>query len=397
MVNNETISKVIYEIEKYIKNEKYKGYDPFDVLNAPFFNLPVLKSNKFIRFVSQQIFRRIPFNLRPILLIKKGINPVTLGLAIQAYSYLAQLYPAKKRYYLNEIEYCLNKLIELRSSNYSGYCWGYNFDWEARYAKINAFIPTAVATGIITNSLYEYYNLFHDERIVKILDSSAKFVLNDLNRTYEEDTFCFSYSPLDTQQVYNATMKAARLLSQAYSLTGKEQYNDEAEKTVRFVINNQRADGAWAYSKGDARTWIDNFHTAYVLDSLDAFIKLSGKKEYTNYLQKGLKFYLDNLFTMEGLPKYYSHSFYPIDSTEVAQSIITLINFNELNKAKIVINFAVKELYSGKGYFYYQKYKYFTNKIPYMRWSIAWMFLALSFFIFRMNRINNDDNLNVLV
>ena len=388
MVNNETISKVVYEIEKYIKNEKYKGYDPFDVLNAPFFNLPVLKSNKFIRFVSQQIFRRIPFNLRPILLITKGINPVTLGLVIQAYSYLAQAYPAKKRYYLYEIEYCLNKLIELRSSNYSGCCWGYNFDWEARYAEINAYVPTVVATGIITNSLYEYYKLFNDGRIVEILDSAALFVLHDLNRTYEKDTFCFSYSPLDNQQVYNATMKAARLLAQAYSVTGKEQYINEAEKTVRFVINNQRDDGAWAYSKGDARTWIDNFHTAYVLDGLDAFIKLSDKKEYTTYLQKGLKFYLDNLFTIEGLPKYYSHSFYPIDATEVAQSIITLINFGELNRAKITINFALKKLYSGDGYFYYQQYKYFTNKIPYMRWSTVWMFLALSFYLFKTAKNN---------
>ena len=271
MTDTRIISKVIYKMGKYIKKEKYKGYDPFDVLNSPFFDLPILKSNKFIRFVSQQIFRRIPINLRPLFLIKKDINPVTLGLVIQAYSYLAHIYHDKKKYYISEIEYCLNKLIKLRSLNYSGYCWGYNFDWEARYAKINAYVPTVVATGIITNILYEYYKMFSDKRIIEILDSAALFIIKDLNRTYENDTFCFSYSPLDTQEVYNATMKAARLLAQAYSLTGKKQYIDEAKKTVQFVVNNQESDGSWWYSKGDSRTWIDNFHSGYVLDCIGLY------------------------------------------------------------------------------------------------------------------------------
>jgi len=32
----------------------------------------------------------------------------------------------------------------------------------------------------------------------------------------------------------------------------------------------------------------------------------------------------------------------------------------------------------NSGYFYYQKHKYFTNKISYIRWGQAWMMLALA-------------------
>jgi len=33
---------------------------------------------------------------------------------------------------------------------------------------------------------------------------------------------------------------------------------------------------------------------------------------------------------------------------------------------------------SSEGYFYYQRHRFHTNRIPYMRWSQAWMMYALA-------------------
>ncbi|MBL0340954.1 MAG: hypothetical protein IPP71_08505 [Bacteroidetes bacterium] len=74
----------------YIEKEQYRGYDPYDALLSPLFGLPVLNNNKLFRFGIQQLVKRSPINLRAILQIKKGINPVTLGLCIQGYTNLAQ-------------------------------------------------------------------------------------------------------------------------------------------------------------------------------------------------------------------------------------------------------------------------------------------------------------------
>jgi hypothetical protein len=35
-------------------------------------------------------------------------------------------------------------------------------------------------------------------------------------------------------------------------------------------------------------------------------------------------------------------------------------------------------MWDEQGYFYYQVLPYYKNKIPYMRWSQAWMLLAVS-------------------
>jgi len=41
----------------------------------------------------------------------------------------------------------------------------------------------------------------------------------------------------------------------------------------------------------------------------------------------------------------------------------------------------VNNLWSGKGFFYFQKKRLYINKIPYMRWGQAWAFHALTEYI----------------
>jgi len=382
----EDILNTIIKLEKYIKRENYIGYDPYDILMSPIFKLPILKSNRIIRFIIQQLGKKLPLNVRPIIGTKKGMNPVTLGLCVQAYTYLSYLFPKKNSYYFNEIDYCIDNLVKLKSLGYSGTCWGYNFDWEARYVTLPAFLPTVVATGIITNSLFENYRITGNNEALDLCINAVGFILKDLNRIYFGNNFCFSYSPLDRQVIFNATMKGARLLAQVYSITREQNLIREAKKTVQFVVENQNLDGSWRYSRGDSREWIDNFHTGYVLDCLDEYIKLSGDEDYCLNLKKGINFYVKNFITEEGIPKYYENSIYPVDSTAASQSILTLTRFGYGELAKKVFNWMVKNMMDKEGYFYYQKHRLYTNKISYMRWSNAWMFCSLSYLMYSLRK-----------
>ena len=132
---------------------------------------------------------------------------------------------------------------------FSNSCWGYDFDWEARYAKIKANRPIVVATAIITNALFLAYKVVNIKKAKKLVISAVEFVLNDLNIIFENDCICFSYSPYDKQKVFNASIKGARILIQAYSLSGNEDYLKYATKAVKFVINNQALNGSWYYSE----------------------------------------------------------------------------------------------------------------------------------------------------
>ena len=384
MSSIDTIKSSILKLENHMRAGSYRGYDPYDGLTSPLFGLPYFQTITWIRFVSQQIVKRSPVNIRPALAIKAGYNPVTLGLALHAISNLLTVLPERKAELQGEGDRLVSEIERVSSKGFSGYCWGYDFPWQARYASFPAHYPTVVATGIVTNGLFSYYETFGSARAFDMCRSAAKFVLNDLQRTYDRNTFCFSYSPNDSQIVFNATLKGARLLSQVFSVTKELPLAEEAGKTVRYVVNNQRPDGSWAYSSGDARTWVDNFHTGYVLDCLDEYIQRTGNREFRPALEKGLEFYVKNLFQDGVIPKYYSHRLYPIDSSAAAQSILTLARFGKLEQAENVALWYIRNMQSTEGYFFYRKGRFLTNRISYMRWSNAWMYAALAYLLSKL-------------
>jgi hypothetical protein len=369
--------KSIELLEVYVEREKYAGFDPYDGLQSPLAKMPVFRTNKLLRFYFQQIVKRFPLNLRCFLGIKKGKNPVTLGLCIQAYSYLSEVYPEKNEIYNAKIEKLIDELIEFQSKGFSGACWGYEFDWEARYAKIPAFQPNIVATGIITNALFESWKINQNERCKELILSSSNFVLKDLNRTENSNELCFSYSPFDKQTVLNASMKAVRILAQTYELTKDECIFPIANAAVQYLVNRQNKDGSFFYS--DKGNWIDNYHTGYILDCLDSFLKHFQSIEYKQNLDVGLEFYFANFFTNSGICKFYNNQTFPIDTTSISQSILSLTKFGKIENAKQIASWSIENMQSKKGYFYFRKFKHHTIKTSFMRWSNAWIFASFSF------------------
>jgi hypothetical protein len=91
----------------------------------------------------------------------------------------------------------------------------------------------------------------------------------------------------------------------------------------------------------------------------------------------------------DGRPKYFHDRLYPIDIHCTAQGIITCLKLEKFDSRSIstalkIAEWAITNMQDETGFFYYQKTRWLTNRIPYMRWSQAWMFVALSLL---MNRL----------
>ena len=372
------IDESIEKLENYIELNNYSGFDPYDGLNSPIFKLPILKSNKLIRFSFQQFLKRFPLNLRSFFYIKPGLNPVTIGLAIQAYSYLSIKNMEDNEKYISKIKKIINILENHVPIGYSGACWGYNFDWEARNMKIPSFQPTIVATGIICNALFVAYKITKIKKAKEMILSASNFVQNDLNISYEDKNLCFSYSPFDNQKVFNASMKAARLLSQTYYFNNDSKLITTIRNVINFVINHQNDDGSWYYSLANKGNWVDNYHTGYIIDCIEEYQKISGDYYFKNNIEKGYKYYFNNFFTKNFISKFYNNKLYPID-VHHTQSIMTLVRFSDEKNALKVASWMIKNMRKSDGSFIFRRHKYYKQKTSYMRWSNAWMFAALSY------------------
>jgi hypothetical protein len=273
---------------------------------------------------------------------------------------------------------------------WSGACWGYNFDWQAKAFFQPKNTPTVVVTTFIGCSLLDAFEITGEDKVIKTTRSACDFILKDLNRTYDNNgNYAFSYSPLDKTVVFNATLLGSRLLSRVYSFTHEKDLLNSAKKSVAFCCDNQKKDGSWGYGTLDFHQWIDNFHTGYNLECISDYMKFSGDHTYDGHLQRGFDYYIKNFFSDEGIPKYYNNSIYPVDIHAPAQLIITLSRLGKLQEYKQltdnVLHWTIDNMQSDKGFFYYQIKKYFSSRIPYMRWAQAWMFYALSEYLLQYN------------
>jgi len=377
----ESLDKLI----RYCEKEQYKGYDPYDGLNSKLFqSLPILPKRRFPRLAWIQLFKKLPVNLRPLAGVKKDYNAKGLGLFLTGYVNLARIEGLTK--YQGHIDFFADKLIELKSPGYSGNCWGYNFPWEAKAFYQPRFTPTVVASTFVANALIDAYELTGNERYLAEGLSTKDFILKDLNRTTKENgNLVFSYSPIDKTSVFNASLLGARLLSRAYYYLKDEYLLDTAKKAVSYCCEYQNEDGSWYYSTLPFHQWIDNFHTGFNLECMIDYRKYTGDHSFDSYISKGMKYYLETFFDEEGRSAYYSNSLYPIDIHAPSQLFVTLhkagIFHQHRDFAERVLNWTVKNMQSKRGYFYYQKRKYITNKIPYMRWSQAWIFYGLTYYL----------------
>jgi hypothetical protein len=369
----------LHRAETYVLAQSFRGYDPYDALTAPIFTLPVVGSSRIARRGAQQVLRRLPVNVRPLLGIRKGLNPVTLGLVLHAWADLGATDAVRRERYAASGAALVADLERMVSPGWSGACWGYDFDWETRDGSVPAHMPTVVATGFVTNGLFAASQTLGLKSALALCESAAAFVLNDLNRTTEPDgSFCWSYSPRDRMRVLNATAKGSRLLAQVFESSGRDEFRDAAERSLRYVVNHQRDNGSWPYAVDDPRTWVDNYHTGYILDALAEYAERTGDTQFTIAAERGWRYYRERFFDDGRIPRYFDTSRYPVDATACGQSLLTLTRYGDVGTAIRVAEWVVRHMQRSDGSFVYRIHRRYVNRVPYMRWSTAWMLCGLA-------------------
>jgi hypothetical protein len=433
---NWKLETVANQLLDYCQKNDFAGYDPYDALNSEFFRrLPFLDS-RLPRLVATQALKRIPFNLRPLLMVPSTQNPKAIALFLMAFLKLSKLGLLAHK---GLITLMVQKLIDLRSpdvfigspnsmnstdsnsstnsSNSSNpyWNWGYSFPWQTRTILVPKGAPNLVCTVFVANALLDLYehkkslpvssfqlsarvDLNNDHLssincepvsdnnadLLSMATSAAEYILNELYWKDDNGNAGFSY-PLPSFQtrVHNANFLGAALFCRILKHTDEKKYLEPALKAARYSARMQNPDGSWDYGEHDKQQWIDNFHTGYNLGALRTICNYLNTDEFEPHIRRGFKFYREHFFREDSAPKYFHNETYPIDIHSVAQSIITLIEFRDLDSTNVdfaqrVFNWATTNMWGEEGYFYYQITPWYKDRIPYMRWSEAWMLLALA-------------------
>lgn len=364
------------QLHQSFQQKEYRGYDPFDGLNSKILDsLPILGHNRLLRLAWIQLFKRNPLNLRKYFAIEQGYNIKGLALILSS---LVMLKKAKLWNDDETIQNLIGIILRHRASDRDYYCWGYNFPWEARAFSVPRWKPNMIVSTFTAQSFLDLYELFKLDDYLKIAIDVGEFIRRELLLEQSNEEICFGYIPGEQVKVHNANLMGAKLFARLYAIKKDPQYKDYAIKSANYSVNRQREDGAWVYGEKGHHQWVDNFHTGFNLVALSEIQKYC-QADYNTSIQRGFVFHQSHHFLEDMTPKYFDNALYPIDIHNFAQGIITFLVMDQSEKTMTLLNRAFEIMYDNqKGYFYYQKTKYFTNKINYLRWSQAWMIYAMT-------------------
>jgi hypothetical protein len=379
------LKRQIYEsicrLANWLEKSDYRGYDTFDGLNARFVR-PFTFETNFLRTVLQQGVRRFPVNLRPMLGVAKEHSSKAMGFLARGFMRLLET--TGDRIWADRAESALKWLIENQSPGYTGACWGNHFDYQSRSFYLPKGVPTVVWTSLIGHAFLDAYDHFHSDRYLQVAVNACEHILCDLDTFPDGEGVCISYVPDKNSQVHNANTLGASLLARTYSYTRNELYRELAQKAIQYTAEHQRSDSSWYYGEKANLHWVDNFHTAYVLDSFKYYAQSTGDDRFNQNMMSGYGYWKKTFFLPDGTPRYYDYKTLPLDIQCSSQAIDTLVFFHDrdpegLPLALKVAQWTIAHMQDSTGYFYYRRYSpWLVNKTATLHWGQATMLCALS-------------------
>jgi hypothetical protein len=367
------VAGAVERIRAWGEARDWRGYDPYDGLTSP--AVPVLTLGTPLgRRVLTQAVKLSPLNVRPALGIRPDWNAKALGLVASGYARLAAAQgDASAR---AQAARWLGWLAEHPTAGSGEFAWGYPFPVQTRFFAYAGGTPNTIATSFVAHALLDGVELLDDVRWGEPALGAARFLASRM-RT---DGY-FRYVPGEDELVHNANVLACGVLARTARLLGEDSLLEPVPAALARTLDAQREDGSWPYADDADGAWVDNFHTAYVLESLALAEGLHPELEPS--LARGVDYWERALFLAEGTPKYTPERTHPIDAHCYASAIdawlaVRGVRPQGIARAERLALLLIGTMLDPVGYVHFQQRRFWTSRVPFVRWTTAPSFRALA-------------------
>jgi rhamnogalacturonyl hydrolase YesR len=377
--------KILIDILDSAEKKDYSGYSKFDALNSRLLKA-LCFNNKWLRLFYTQAVKEFPFNIRPLLRVKKSKNPK--GIALFARAYLLLFQKTSEIKYLDKAESLIQWLLENPSPGANNLCWGYNFIWQNTIFLQDEFEPNAVVSVFVGETLIHAYRVTRKREYLDAASSVASFIVEELpvlHDSNKERAIAYVLRKVDAVVLNNQVLSGAFLVKVWKHLEDRKLL-DIAWRQINYTVNRRTEYGCWYYTYPKEKSPIrhDNYHTGGILDGLLEYCEETGDERFMQIYWEGLVYYQNNLFDLDGAPRWMSDTRYPYDIHGAAQGIISFVKGGRYRRefseqAEKIADWAIDHLYRRRTRdFAYREGRFIRWNYPLMRWSNAWMARALA-------------------
>jgi hypothetical protein len=308
----------------------------------------------------------------------------------------------EQKYYERALHF-LEVLEATRCSNQKHYAWGYPFEWVGISGTITEGTPLITTEPYVYEAFSQVYEIDKNDKWRQIMQSLATHVSEDYFDTpTSHRAASASYCPSlrsDPGMVVNASAYRAFLLTKASLDFSQDNFRQQAERNMYFVLESQNPDGSWYYSRDGKRNFVDHFHTCFVLKALAKIERLTGSRECTVAIERGIDYYVEHLFDESGLPKPFSKAprftVYRRELYDYAEciNIATLLKgrFPKLDeRLKTVLQDIFARWQRSDGSFRSRHLLFGWDNVPMHRWAQSQLFRSLCLLIGSRSLANKE-------
>jgi hypothetical protein len=323
------------------------------------------------------------------LFYRKQRFPIADAHYAMGFAFLAET-TGDERHYRRAVHF-LDVLESTRCPGYEHYCWGYPFDWETRTGTMKRGTPLITTIPYVYEAFREVFSIDANSRWQRIMESIAEHAAYDYHDRPTSDcasSCSYTPDPGDPCGVINASAYRAVVLTRASLVFSNSDYRRIAERNMRFVLESQNEDGSWYYSTDGQRDFIDHFHTCFVLKALSKIEALTGDADCTRAIERGVAYYVQNLFDANGTPRPFSRrprlTVYRHELYDYAECInLAVLLRGRFRGLDSILNRLLKlgPWQKHDGSFRARQLLIGWDNVPMHRWAQAQMFRSLCFFL----------------
>jgi hypothetical protein len=305
----------------------------------------------------------------------------------------------ERRYYERAVHF-LEVLKETRSAGFERYCWGYPFNWETKRGTMWQGTPLITTVPYVYEAFREVHQIDQDPQWLEIMRSIAQHAVldyNDYQTSTNASSVCYKPGPENLSGVVNASAYRSFMLTAASVDFSEERYRNVADRNLAFVLETQNSDGSWPYAADGDRLFIDHFHTCFVLKALAKIEAITGNPQCTKAIERGVNYYVKNLFDEQGLPKPFARrprmTVYRRELYDYAECINVGVLLQGRFPALDAIMSKVINLegwHKSDGSFRSRQLLLGWDDVPMHRWAQSQLFRSLCFLLFR-NAQNSES------
>ena len=242
-----------------------------------------------------------------------------------------------------------------------------------------------VCTTFVAGSLLDAYEQRADTRCLTMASGAADYILDQSVLDGQRRPCRFQLSAA-RRSGPGAQIESAggRFAVPRGPADRRREVSRSGFRVARYSAGMQRSDGSWPYGEAPTQHGSTTFtpvSTSALCDLSDA---IPGTANSSRACAAGFEFLPASIFSCE-MARRATFTIARIRSTRIAwrRAFSRSLEFSRSRPwqpvpGESVCRWAMEHMWDERGFFYYRCLRLCTIRTPYMRWSEAWMFLALA-------------------